>query len=264
MGRRKKSPIEFSPVLERYLKDIRIAQNKRDKNKNLEPKEMFLIYTLKSKESLSENHMELLDNFKKYFEREKILKFPKLKEFADKYNFDWTAEDVMDFAEIDDEGNTATFEKFFPVKVLDFERLTNFIDTYSTKSTGQKNKEEEVSGKTAYRLDTKTLKKDGLPTHEFRGEKYRNKTATLRIFEELWGNRRHLQNGKVLKAGNGVRFDLFTKNAGLVVSIDELRGKNKTDSLMARIRGVVKNLTREGYDMSLTCTRNEVLLTVKD
>jgi len=68
----------------------------------------------------------------------------------------------------------------------------------------------------------------------------------------------------VLKTGSGGRFDLFAKNTGLVVSIDELRGKNKTDSLMARIRGVVKNLTREGHNMSLTCTRNEVLLTVKD
>lgn len=264
MGRKMKPPIEFNPVLERYLKDIRVEQNKRNKNKDLEPKEMFLIYTLKPKESLYENHLELLGNFKKYFEREKILRFPQLKEFADKYNFNWRTEDIMDFAEIDDEGNTATFEKFFPVKVLDFERLTNFIDTYSTKSTGQENKEEKVSGKTAYRSDTKTLKKAGLPTHEFRGEKYRNKTATLRIFEELWDNRRHLQNGKVLKVGSGVRFDLFAKNAGLVVSIDELRGRNKADSLMARIRGVVKNLTREGYGMSLTCTRNEVLLTVKD
>jgi len=158
MGRRKKSPIEFNPVLERYLKDIRIAQNKRNRNKNLEPKEMFLIYMLKPKEPLTENHFDLLENFKKYFEREKILRFPKLSEFADKYNFDWKAEDVIDFAEIDDEGNTATFEKFFPVKVLDFEKLTKFIATHSTKDIGKEGKG-EVSGKTTYRLDTKTLKK---------------------------------------------------------------------------------------------------------
>lgn len=265
MGRKKKSPIKLNNVFIRYLKDIIRNQKNIEKNVTAEPRDMFLINTLSKEEWYPENYEKDFEDFKEYFNKKNILQFPKLKEFAKKYNFNWDIEDILDFVFINNEEDTVTFEKFFPVKVLDFIKLTKFIDDFIPAKNKSISNNKTPMGKTEYIFKTKTLRSPGIKQHDFRGEKYRNPSTTIKIFEELWKNRRHMINNKALRRGKDERFDLFIIKTGLIAGKDSINNKKTMNKMAAKVRGVIKNLRKEGFRISISCKiKNGVLLTVHD
>jgi len=263
MGRTLKPNITLNHLLVRYMEDIEAGHEERMANNNIEPREMFLIHTLLERESYPDQHAEAFEAFKRKFVKEKILKFPMLADFAKKYNFKWKTSDVMEYAQTG-RNITVSFEKFFPVQVLDLKKLKNFRNKYS-KTVSIKNDIPVAKQETRYLPKTKTLQKEGIPPHDFRTAKYQRDVETLRIFIPLWNNRHHVMQGKarVLKQGKPLNFKNFAMQAELAQGRDELTPKN-IKKFQEKVRNVVKSLTRQGFPLSLECTTNRILLTVKD
>lgn len=260
MGRRPTPLIPLNPLILRYLEDIEAEQQSRLDNKTVEPFEMLLIPTLLEGEPYPDGHEQALLAFKRYFSKEKVLDFPTLLTFANKYKFNWTDSDVMDWVQID-RHHSVSFVKFFPVKVLNLKKLKDFRKKYTQGNTAHK-VIEIPTATTTYNQKTRTLSKEGVRPYSFQG---RNNNESQRIFFELWENRRHTVGGKVIRQGKEDNFNNFAMKARIATDRDVLRVEKNQKRLEQRVRNVVKSLTRDTrFPLRLTCGKSRVLLTVKD
>lgn len=264
MGRKQKSPIILNELFVRYLNDIELTQEKINSDKSFKPREMFLVDTLKEGEGLVENHEKIFGEFKAYFKKEKILNFPKLIEFATKYDFKWTDEDLLGHVSTNKSGDSLTFYRFFPVKVVSLKKLKEFIEKYE-KSKQDKDFEETetVAYKTRYDDKNKILHTPHIHNHVFRQKRYVRPTKTLRIFEILWENRKHVVSRDVIREGTPIKFDLFLKRAKLIEAKHHMSRKER-ESLYEEIKTPVTNLAKQGFPLKISRAEGEILLKVID
>lgn len=259
MGRAPKPHIPLNPVIMRYLEDIEDGFQARQKDKTIEPREVFLIHTISKGETYPQDHDKALVAFKRYFAKERALAFPSLKDFAKRYGFNWKASDVVDSTQIG-RNDFVSYEKFFPVQVVNIEKVQGFHNKYRNSSVVEKEVDVPTS-KTTYNPKTRTVSKDGVKSYSFQD---RNKHESWRIFTDLWENRKHIVNGKIEKQGKEDNFANVAARTG-IAHRDVLRVEKNRKRMEQKVRNVIKSLTRKArFPMKLTCGKNKVLLTVRD
>ena len=271
MSRTPKLQLKLNPLLLRYLEDIEAKQDDRNKNKTVVPYEMFLIDTFFKEElnndAFSERNKTMFEDFKQYFVKEKILEFPSLHEFGEKYEArpKWNREFLTKEWEID-RNHTEEYLIYFPVKVKNFQKLQDFIKTF--KKTSDK-KNFEVEGLTEFDRASKTLTKRGLKEHNFQTTKNVDNTLTLKVFKRLWDLRYHTHKDskQIINGENeeerGESFDNFRAQLFMIETRQIFSDKERREQDSRKVRNIIQNFVDDGFPFKVSI-KNKIILRVED
>lgn len=264
MPRLQKIPFKLIPVLLRYIKDIEYKQKVNLSQLESHQSEFLLIETILEGELnfqtfSKEGEINKFEDFKQYFINAKILEFPSLFEYAEKYNLKTlkTEADVMKSGNID-RYTRVNFIKWFPVKVIDFKKLKEISKKYGKVKKEEMSEVEETTF-------VKSVLKSGEKRHTFRKKKNGESTVRFIIFKRLWERRCHKKNDVTTKVGeedNLKNFLMKTKIRKVAIGLDKKIKEHYQD----KIRKVITDLQRkeEGFPLSISCEEENILLTVND
>lgn len=263
MSRYATPPIVMNDILRRYLKDICYFQKVRIEKPKLNPNKILEIDTLIVNELYPDNFDEVFISFKEYMTSQNILKFLTIDELTKETGKIYEDEDIMRSIEIDRHKNIE-FEKFFPVEVIDYNKLEEFTRKYGRvpKVKVEKKKEKE---KTDYDPVTKKLTK-GNNSHNFmKGKSTTTKRKRVAVFEKLWENHCLESGGNIIRGGKYESFDNFMIQTN-TLSREGLNNEVKVKSKTRWVLDIIfKIRTDDNIPVWVECGKIKgVLLTVRD